>query len=94
MISYDALFRLAGILFGAYAINGALDASNAKRWGNGLFWGLVAVVFLFTRPLISYLSRFRWFSRSRLTGFFGPDGGEPSTGAPRPSLVAPTPQEA
>ena len=54
----------------------------------------VAVVFLFTRPLISYLSRFRWFSRSRLTGFFGPDGGEPSTGAPRTSLVAPTPQEA
>ncbi|MCW2598516.1 MAG: protein-export rane protein SecD [Frankiales bacterium] len=54
----------------------------------------VAVVFLFTRPLLSYLSRFRWFSRSRLTGFFGPDGGEPSLGGPRKSLVVPTPQEA
>ncbi|MCU1593684.1 MAG: protein-export rane protein SecD [Frankiales bacterium] len=47
----------------------------------------VAVVFLFTRPLISWLSRFGWFSRSRLTGFYGPDGGEPSTGAVRKSLI-------
>ena len=54
----------------------------------------VAVVFLFTRPLLSYLSRYRWFSRSRLTGFFGPDGGEPLAAAARPSLAAPTAQEA
>ncbi len=46
----------------------------------------IVVVFLFTRPLISYLSRFRWFSRSRLTGFFGPDGGQPSAGGPRRGL--------
>jgi preprotein translocase subunit SecD len=46
----------------------------------------IVVVFLFTRPLISYLSRFRWFSRSRLTGFFGPEGGQPSTGGPRRGL--------
>jgi preprotein translocase subunit SecD len=56
----------------------------------------VAVVFLFTRPLMSVLSRYRWFSRSSMTGFFGPDGGEPSTGAPRKSLAPAhtTPQEA
>jgi len=41
----------------------------------------VVVVFLFTRPLISFLSRYRWFSRSRPTGFHGPDGGEPVTTA-------------
>ena len=46
----------------------------------------IVVVFLFTRPLISFLSRYRWFARSRLTGFFGPDGGEPSLGGPRASL--------
>lgn len=51
----------------------------------------VVVVFLFTRPLLSFLSRYRWFSRSRLTGFFGPDGGEPSTGGPRKSLAATLP---
>ncbi len=49
----------------------------------------VAVVFLFTRPLISFLSRYQWFARSRWTGFFGPDGGEPSTGAVRRPLTGP-----
>ncbi len=50
----------------------------------------IVVVFMFTRPLITLLSRYRWFSKSRLTGFFGPDGGEPSLGG-RKSLQAPTP---
>lgn len=56
----------------------------------------VAVVFLFTRPLISYVSRFKWFARSRMTGFFGPDGGEPLTGVTRKGLptATPTAQEA
>ena len=54
----------------------------------------VAVVFLFTRPLISFLSRYRWFSRSRLTGFFGPDGGQPLTSAVRKPLGTTTAQEA
>ena len=39
----------------------------------------VLVVFLFTRPMVSLLSRYAWFSRSRPTGFHGPDGGEPVT---------------
>ena len=54
----------------------------------------IVVVFLFTRPLISLLARFPWFSRSRLTGFHGPDGGEPSLGGPprtlNPSLRTPS----
>jgi preprotein translocase subunit SecD len=50
----------------------------------------VVTVFLFTRPLISYLSRFRWFSRSGLTGFYGPDGGQPLSAGPRKSLVTPS----
>ena len=62
----------------------------------------MVVVFLFTRPLISFLSRYCWFSRSRPTGFHGPDGGEPVTttavsaarrrqaaGAPAPGAPAP-----
>ena len=40
----------------------------------------VVVVFLFTRPLVSWLSRFAWFSNHRFTGFYGPDGGAPVTG--------------
>lgn len=46
----------------------------------------LAVVFLFTRPLISWLSRMRWFSRSRLTGFYGPEGGDPATSLRRTPL--------
>jgi len=52
----------------------------------------LAVVFLFTRPLISWLSRFRWFAKSRLTGFYGPDGGDPLTTTRRAPLAAPTAQ--
>jgi preprotein translocase subunit SecD len=43
----------------------------------------VVVVFLFTRPLVSWLSRFAWFSNHKFTGFYGPDGGAPVTGSPR-----------
>ncbi len=43
----------------------------------------VAVVFLFTRPLVSYLSRFRWFSSRKWTGFVGPGGVDPITAVPR-----------
>jgi preprotein translocase subunit SecD len=43
----------------------------------------VVVVFLFTRPLISWLSHFAWFSNHRFTGFYGPDGGAPVTSARR-----------
>jgi preprotein translocase subunit SecD len=49
----------------------------------------VVVVFLFTRPLVSWLSRFSWFSNHRFTGFYGPDGGAPVTGTRRnPSTPA------
>ena len=50
----------------------------------------VVTVFLFTRPLISLLSRYSWFSHTRLTGFHGPDGGEPSAGMVRRSLATPS----
>jgi len=51
----------------------------------------VVVVFLFTRPLVSLLSRYRWFSRSGPTGFHGPDGGQPvTTAAPVTSRRRPT----
>ena len=40
----------------------------------------VVVVFLFTRPLVSWLSHRAWFSNHKFTGFYGPDGGAPITG--------------
>jgi preprotein translocase subunit SecD len=52
----------------------------------------VVVVFLFTRPLISWLSHFAWFSNHRFTGFYGPDGGAPVTSGRRmpPSTTLPS----
>ncbi len=50
----------------------------------------VAVVFLFTRPLVSYLSRYRWFSSRRWTGFVGPGGSDPLLTAPRTGAAAPS----
>jgi len=51
----------------------------------------VVVVFLFTRPLVSWLSRFAWFSNHKLTGFYGPDGGAPITNAAASRRTAATP---
>ena len=46
MIGLPVVYALAGLVFGAFAVLSALDRSNAKRWGNAVFWGLVAVSFL------------------------------------------------
>ncbi|MBK5308291.1 MAG: protein translocase subunit SecD [Frankiaceae bacterium] len=40
----------------------------------------VVVVFLFTRPLVSWLSHFRWFSNHKFTGFYGPNVDAPAAG--------------
>ena len=47
MITLQWLYVLAGAMFGAFAIFGARDGTNPKRWGNAAFWGLVAVSFWF-----------------------------------------------
>jgi preprotein translocase subunit SecD len=51
----------------------------------------VVVVFLFTRPLVSWLSHRAWFSNHRYTGFYGPDGGAPVTGTARRTGTPTTP---
>jgi len=47
MITLHWLYVLAGAMFAAFAIGSARDATNPKRWGNGAFWGLLAVSFWF-----------------------------------------------
>ncbi|MGH6871958.1 MAG: DUF979 domain-containing protein [Rhizomicrobium sp.] len=47
MIGLDALYLLGGAIFGAFTVWSALDRGNPKRLGNALFWGLLAVSFLF-----------------------------------------------
>lgn len=46
MIGLPALYTFAGIVFGAFALLSARDATNPKRLGNTAFWGLLSVSFL------------------------------------------------
>ena len=46
MIKLGAVYLLAGLVFTAFALLSALDRNNAKRFGNAVFWGLVATSFL------------------------------------------------
>lgn len=47
MIDLDWLYVLAGLVFASFAFSTARDTTNAKRWGNTAFWGLLAVSFWF-----------------------------------------------
>jgi uncharacterized membrane protein len=46
MITLHWLYVLAGVMFAAFAILSAVDRSNAKRFGNAAFWGLMALSLL------------------------------------------------
>lgn len=43
MMTLDWIYALAGLMFSAFAVLSVLDRSNAKRFGNGAFWGLMAI---------------------------------------------------
>ncbi|HVS75876.1 MAG TPA: DUF979 domain-containing protein [Steroidobacteraceae bacterium] len=43
----QAVYGLAGLMFAAIAARSFGDRANRKRFGNGAFWGLLAVSFLF-----------------------------------------------
>jgi uncharacterized membrane protein len=47
MITLHWLYILAGAMFAAFAVLSARDRSNRKRFGNALFWALVATSFWF-----------------------------------------------
>ncbi|TKD53292.1 DUF979 domain-containing protein [Sphingomonas baiyangensis] len=46
MIGLPFIYTIAGVVFAAFAVLSALDRSNAKRWGNAIFYALIAVSFL------------------------------------------------
>lgn len=47
MIGLEQIYVFAGLVFGAFAVLSARDASNPRRLGNTAFWGLLAASFLF-----------------------------------------------
>jgi preprotein translocase subunit SecD len=90
ILNADAVSLLAAVILYFVSVGGV--RGFAFTLGLSTILDVVVVVF-FTRPLIALLARYRWFSRTRWTGFFGPDGGDASTGVSRPALAT-TPQEA
>jgi uncharacterized membrane protein len=46
MISLHWLYTLAGAMFAAFALLSAIDHSNRKRFGNAVFWALMALSLL------------------------------------------------
>jgi preprotein translocase subunit SecD len=84
IINADAVSMLAAVVL--YVVSIGDVRGFAFTLGLSTMLDLV-VVFFFTRPLISLLSRTRWFSKSRLTGFYGPEGGDPATTARRAPLA-------
>jgi preprotein translocase subunit SecD len=90
ILNADAVSLLAAIILYVVSVGGV--RGFAFTLGLSTILDVVVVVF-FTRPLLSLLSHRRWFSKTRWTGFFGPDGGNPSGGGPRRPLAT-TPQEA
>jgi len=46
VIGLPLLYAFAGVVFAAFALLSAADATNPKRFGNAAFWGLLATSFL------------------------------------------------
>ncbi len=46
MIGLEQVYILAGLMFGAFALQHALDRANPRRWRSAIFWGAYAVTFL------------------------------------------------
>jgi len=45
MINLHWLYVLAGAVFASFALSSLRDGTNPKRWGNSLFWSLLAISF-------------------------------------------------
>ena len=90
IMNADTVSLLAAVLLYFFSVGGVRGFAFTLGLSTLLD---IAVVVLFTRPLISLMSRYRWFARSRWTGFYGPDGGDPFTGGPRQARTT-VPQEA
>ena len=87
MITLETAYLFAGLVFAAFAILDARDRSNPRRFGNALFWGLVAASFLFGSHLTNLENGVLAMALAILgaSGLIGaaPDGGKRDEGRVR-----------
>ncbi len=79
MITLQWLYIFAGLMFAAFAILGATDRSNPKRFGNAAFWGLMAVSLLAGDELGDFGNGLLVLSLAGLAGFHFLGKGQPPT---------------
>jgi uncharacterized membrane protein len=81
VIRIGAVYALAGGVFGLIALASLTARDNPKRWNNAVFWGLLAVSFLFGDRLGDALNGVLVLGLVIVGGVFG-------LGQDRPSAVA------
>lgn len=79
MITLHWLYALAGAMFAGFALLSATDRSNAKRWGNAAFWGLMALSLLAGDRLGDLGNGFLVLGLAGLAGFGLVGRGHPPT---------------
>ncbi len=82
MIKLGAVYVLAGLMFAGFAVFSALDRNNRKRFGNALFWGLVALSFLAGDRLGDLGNGFLVLGLAALAGLGLLGRGQPATTSP------------
>ena len=87
MIKLSAVYLLAGLVFGAFALLSALDRNNRKRIGNAVFWGLVATSFLAGDHLGDLGNGILVLGLALIAGFGLLGRGEPATTSPEERKV-------
>lgn len=88
MITLDMVYWLAGAFFAAIAIINARDADNPKRWGNTVFWTLVAISFLFGSYLGDFGNGLLVLAIALVGGFGFLGAGKPKTTTPETRMAS------
>ena len=79
MITLHWLYILAGLMFAAFAILSVTDRTNTKRFGNAVFWGLMAVSLLVGDRIGDFGNGLLVLGLAALAGFHFLGRGHPPT---------------
>ncbi len=82
MITLQWLYIFAGLTFAAFSVLSIADPANPKRLGNTVFWGLLAVSFLFGSYLSDLANGLLVVALAVIAGFKLLGQGKPATTTP------------